>query len=253
MNAPLTQEQQEAAYLSRLGERVRAWRTDHGMTRKTLSGASGVSERYLAQLESGQGNISVLLLRKVARAMGVPVEQLVRDDERSPRAGRIALIGLRGAGKSTLGEKLSEQLGVPFIELDHEVEKEAGAKLGEVFAMYGQDAFRRFERRALERVLNQHEQAVIAAGGSLVTDPATYELLQQRCVCVWLKASPAEHMSRVMAQGDMRPFKGRSAAQDEIRKLLADRDRLYARADATIETSGKTVRQSLEQMKRALS
>jgi len=110
-----------------------------------------------------------------------------------------------------------------------------------------------FERRALERVLNQHERAVIATGGSLVTDPATYELLQRRCVCVWLKASPTEHMSRVMAQGDMRPFKGRSAAQDEIRKLLADRDRLYARADLTIETSGKTVRQSLEQMKRALS
>jgi XRE family aerobic/anaerobic benzoate catabolism transcriptional regulator len=253
MNAPLTSEQQEAAYLTGLGERVRAWRTDHGMTRKALSEASGVSERYLAQLESGQGNISVLLLRKVARAMGVLIERLVRDEEPSPRAGRIALIGLRGAGKSTLGKKLAGHLGTPFIELDHEVEKEAGAKLGEVFAMYGQDAFRRFERRALERVLNQHERAVIAAGGSLVTDPATYELLQQRCVCVWLKASPAEHMSRVMAQGDMRPFKGRSAAQDEIRKLLADRDRLYARADATIETSGKTVRQSLEQMKRALS
>jgi XRE family aerobic/anaerobic benzoate catabolism transcriptional regulator len=259
MNAPLTSEQQEAAYLARLGERVRAWRTDHGMTRKTLSAASGVSERYLAQLESGQGNMSVLLLRKVARAMGVAVERLVQEEERSPRAGRIALIGLRGAGKSTLGKKLSESLGVPFIELDREVEKEAGAKLGEVFAMYGQEAFRRFERRALERVLLQHERAVIAAGGSLVTDPATYELLRERCVCVWLKASPDEHMSRVIAQGDMRPFKGgmqgqgRSAAQAEIRKLLADRDRLYARADVTIETSGKTVRQSLEQMKRALS
>jgi XRE family aerobic/anaerobic benzoate catabolism transcriptional regulator len=259
MNAPLSPEQQEAAYLSRLGERVRAWRTEHRMTRKTLSEASGVSERYLAQLESGQGNISVLLLRKVALAMGVPIEHLVQDADRSPRAGRVALIGLRGAGKSTLGKKLSESQGIPFIELDHEVEKEAGAKLGEVFAMYGQEAFRRFERRALERVLNQHERAVIATGGSLVTDPATYRLLQERCLCVWLKASPGEHMARVIAQGDMRPFKGgtqgqgRSAAQDEIQKLLADRDRLYARADVTIETSGKTVRQSLEQMKRALS
>jgi len=122
-----------------------------------------------------------------------------------------------------------------------------------LFDLFGQEVFRRNERTALEAILQRYPRFVLATGGSLVTDPATYELLQQRCVCVWLKASPAEHMSRVMAQGDMRPFKGRSAAQDEIRKLLADRDRLYARADATIETSGKTVRQSLEQMKRALS
>jgi XRE family aerobic/anaerobic benzoate catabolism transcriptional regulator len=259
MNAPLTPEQQETAYLSRLGERVRAWRTDHGMTRKTLSAASGVSERYLAQLESGQGNISVLLLRKVAMAMGVAVDSLVREEERAPRTERIALIGLRGAGKSTLGGKLAHSLDIPFVELDKEVEKEAGAKLGEVFAMYGQDAFRRFERRALERVLNQHERAVIAAGGSLVTDPATYQLLQERCFCVWLKASPQEHMSRVIAQGDMRPFRGgvqgqgRSAALDEVKKLLEDREKLYGRADATVETSGRTVRQSLEQVKRALA
>ena len=253
MNAPLTPEQQESAFLSRLGERVRAWRAENGTTRKALSAASGVSERYLAQLESGQGNISVLRLRKVARAMGVAVDRLVREEQRAPRAERIALIGLRGAGKSTLGEKLARSLDVPFVELDKEVEKEAGAKLGEVFALYGQDAFRRFERRALERVLGQHERAVIATGGGLVTDPATYELLLERCVCVWLKASPEEHMSRVIAQGDMRPFKGRSAALGEIKKLLQDREKLYARADAAVETSGKSVRQSLEQMKRALA
>jgi len=257
MNAPLKSAPQsadpESAYLSRLGDRVRAWRTDNGMTRRVLAEASGVSERYLAQLESGQGNISVLLLRKVARAMGVAVDRLVRDDEGAPRAERIALIGLRGAGKSTLGEKLARSLDIPFVELDKEVEKEAGAKLGEVFAMYGQDAFRRFERRALERVLNQHERAVIATGGSLVTDPSTYQLLLERCVCIWLKASPEEHMSRVIAQGDMRPFKGRSAALGEIKKLLEDREKLYARADAAVETSGKSVRQSLEQMKRALA
>ncbi len=263
MNAPLKtaphSTDPESAYLSRLGDRVRAWRTDHGMTRKALAEASGVSERYLAQLESGQGNMSVLLLRKVARAMGVAVDRLVRDDEGAPRAERIALIGLRGAGKSTLGEKLARSLDIPFVELDKEVEKEAGAKLGEVFAMYGQDAFRRFERRALERVLNQHERAVIATGGSLVTDPATYQLLLERCVCIWLKASPEEHMARVIAQGDMRPFmgrgqmQGRSAALGEIKKLLEDREKLYARADAAVETSGKSVRQSLEQMKRALA
>ena len=253
MNAPLTHEAQENVYLARLGERVRAWRTEHGMTRKTLAGASGVSERYLAQLEAGRGNISVLLLRKVARAMGVAVEHLVKeDDDDAQRRDRIALIGLRGAGKSTLGQKVAQALGMPFVELDREVEKEAGADLGEVFAMYGYDAFRRFERRALERVLNQHERAVIAAGGSLVTDPANYELLLERCLCVWLKASPEEHMARVIAQGDMRPFKGRSAALDEIRKLLADRDRLYARAPVVVETSGKNVKQSLHEIRKAL-
>ena len=251
MNAPLTDASQETVYLARLGERVRAWRNEHGMTRKALAAASGVSERYLAQLEAGQGNISVLLLRRVARAMGVAVERLVTEEE--THGGRIALIGLRGAGKSTLGEKLAQALGVPFVELDREVEKEAGTSLGEVFAMYGQDAFRRFERRALERVLNQNERAVIATGGSLVTDPSTYELLLTRCFCVWLKASPEEHMARVMAQGDMRPFKGRSAALDEIRKLLADRDRLYARAALTVETSAKTLRQSLQEIRKALT
>jgi XRE family transcriptional regulator, aerobic/anaerobic benzoate catabolism transcriptional regulator len=236
----------ETAYLCLLGDRVRAWRNEQGLTRKALSAASGVSERYLAQLEAGEGNISVLLLRKVARAMGVPVETLVREEARQQKC--IALLGLRGAGKSTLGEKLAQALDVPFVELDREVEKEAGAELGEVFAMYGQEAFHRFERRALERVLAQHERAVIATGGSLVTDAATYKLLRERCLCVWLKASPEEHMARVIAQGDMRPFKGRSAALDEIRQLLADRDRLYSRADLVLDTSARTVRSSLSQL-----
>ena len=236
----------ETAYLSLLGDRVRAWRSENGMTRKALSAASGVSERYLAQLEAGEGNISVLLLRKVARAMGVPVESLVREDE--PEQKPIALLGLRGAGKSTLGAKLAESMKIPFVELDREVEKEAGAALGEVFALYGQDAFRRFERRALERVLARDERAVIAVGGGLVTDTASYKMLLERCVCVWLKASPEEHMARVIAQGDMRPFKGRSAALDEIRQLLADRDDLYRRADLVLDTSGKTARASLAQL-----
>src|SRR5438552_11502246 len=220
------------------------------MTRKQLSVASGVSERYRAQLEAGQGNMSVLLLRKVARAMGVSVERLVREDHAQPRP--IALLGLRGAGKSTLGGKLAQSLNLPFVELDREVEKEAGAPLGEVFAMYGQDAFRRFERRALERVLGEQPQAVIATGGSLVTDPGTYELLLERCRCIWLKAAPQEHMARVIAQGDMRPFKGRSAALDEIRKLLAERERLYGRADVTLDTSGKSPRQSLAEIRKAI-
>src|SRR5947207_11886700 len=154
MNAPLSLQQQEDAYLARLGERVRAWRTEHGMSRKSLALASGVSERYLAQLEAGQGNISVLLLRKVARAMAVAVERLVREEDTVEKP--IALTGLRGAGKSTLGAKLAASLSLPFVELDREVEKEAGAPLAEVFAMYGQDAFRRFEDRKSTRLNSSH-------------------------------------------------------------------------------------------------
>ena len=259
MNAPLSSAprfdpKQEAAYLAQLGERVRAWRNGRAMTRKALAAESGVSERYLAQLEAGRGNISVLLLRKVAQAMDVAVESLVRESpDREPARRRIALLGLRGAGKSTLGAKLAASLGVPFVELDSEVEREAGAKLGEVFAMYGQEAFRRFERRALEHVIRARENAVIAAGGSLVTDPDTYRLLLDHCHTVWLKARPEEHMNRVIAQGDMRPFKGRAAALDEIRKTLGDRDRLYARADATVDTTGKPLKESLSELKKTIA
>ena len=250
MNAPLSHRAQDAAYLSQLGNRVREWRATHGTTRKDLAAASGISERYLAQLESGAGNISILLLRKVARAMAVPVESLVRESAADTRP--IALLGLRGAGKSTLGARLAEALRLPFVELDREVEREAGAKLGEVFSMYGQDAFRRFERRALERVLSSDSKVVIATGGSLVTDAGTYEMLLERCRCVWLKASPEEHMSRVIAQGDLRPFKGRNAALGEIEKLLADRNRLYARAELTLDTSGKSAKASLAELKELL-
>jgi XRE family transcriptional regulator, aerobic/anaerobic benzoate catabolism transcriptional regulator len=241
----------ETLYLSRLGERVRAWRSGQGMTRKALALASGVSERYLAQLEAGEGNISVLLLRKVAHAMGVPVESLVREDQAEEKP--VALLGLRGAGKSTLGAKLAQELDLTFVELDKEVEREAGTALGEVFALYGQEAFRRFERRALERVLSRKERAVIATGGSLVTDAANYRLLLERCRCIWLRATPEDHMSRVIAQGDMRPFKGRSAAFEELKQLLQERERLYARADATVNTSGKTVRQSLAELRKAIA
>jgi XRE family aerobic/anaerobic benzoate catabolism transcriptional regulator len=250
MSAQPSPHLQESAYLSRLGARVRAWRGENGMTRKSLSLASGVSERYLAQLEAGQGNISVLLLRKVANAMGAPVESLVREE---PDQQCIALIGLRGAGKSTLGAKLAEALRLPFVEVDKEVEKEAGAPLAEVFALYGQEAFRRFERRALERVLASHPSAVLAVGGSVVNDPGSYQMLLDRCRCVWLKASPEEHMARVIAQGDLRPFKGRSAALEEIRQLLKGREPLYARAGRALDTSGKPLRQSLAELRKAIA
>jgi len=252
MGAPLPlhrEDQAESAYLARLGERVRAWRTQNAMTRKALALASGVSERYLAQLESGQGNISVLLLRKLSRAMQLPVELLVREQGATAKSERVALLGLRGAGKSTLGERLAQALALPFIELDREVEREAGAPLGEVFTMYGQEAFRHFERKTLAHVLRDQPRAVIATGGSLVTDPDTYSLLLDHCTCIWLKATPEEHMARVMAQGDLRPFKGSPAALEEIRRLLADRDGLYARADAVLSTSGRPMRRSLTELK----
>lgn len=247
MNAP--HPRPEALYLAQLGERVRAWRSGQGMTRRRLAAASGVSERYLAQLEAGRGNVSILLLRRIANAMEVPVEILVREHDGEPRRARVALVGLRGAGKSTLGEKLARALDVPFVELDREVEREAGASLAEVFAMYGQEGFRRFERKALARVLKEHARAVIAAGGGIVTEPETWRILHDHCFCIWLKASPEEHMKRVMDQGDTRPFRGRAAALDEIRRLLAEREPLYARADAAIDTSGRPVRASLAELR----
>ncbi len=249
MNAPLPQAQQESLYLARLGQRVRDWRAQNGMTRKALAAASGVSERYLAQMETGTGNASVLLLRRLAHAMQVPIEELAREAENEPRRSRIALLGLRGAGKSTLGAKLAQARGVPFIELDREVEREAGVPLAEIFAMYGNDAFRRFETKALSRVLKDNPGAVFATGGSLVTEPQTFDLLRRNCWCVWLRASPEEHMQRVMAQGDLRPFRGRSTALDEIRTLLADRERLYSRADVVVDTAGQSPRASLAELK----
>jgi len=224
---PRTQSEDEA-FLASLGDRVRAWRDGRRMTRKALALSSGVSERYLAQLESGQGNMSILLLRQVAHSMQVPIEELVR----------------------AAPEKLAADLGLPFIELDREIEREAGTTLSELFGMYGQEGFRRFERRALERVLAEHERCVLATGGSLVTAPETYARLLSACFTVWLKAAPEEHMSRVVAQGDMRPIRGHAAAMDDLKQLLIERTHLYARADVTVDTAGRTMRQSLSELKK---
>lgn len=248
--AAATQSEDEA-FLALLGERVRAWRDSRRITRKALALSSGVSERYLAQLESGHGNMSILLLRQLAQAMQVPVEELVRETPAVPRRERIALVGLRGAGKSSLGAKLAADLSMRFIELDREIEREAGASLSELFGMYGQEGYRRFERRALERVLADNERCVIATGGSIVTAPETYARLLAACVTIWLRADPQEHMSRVIAQGDMRPIRGHAAAMDDLKQLLIERTHLYARADATVDTAGRTLRQSLAELKRA--
>jgi XRE family transcriptional regulator, aerobic/anaerobic benzoate catabolism transcriptional regulator len=250
----LTDSTSDDEFLSRLGERVRAARATRGMTRKALARDSGVSERYLAQLESGRGNTSILVLRRIAGALRVPLEHLARDPSRAGgRRSRIALIGLRGAGKSTLGSRLAKATGAPFVELDREVEREAGTSLSEIFLLYGQAGYRRYEKRCLEKVLEANARLVLATGGSIVSEPATYELLRAACLTVWLKADPEEHMARVVAQGDTRPMAGTREAMHDLRRILAGRAALYGQADLTVDTAGKSIDQSLAELRKAVS
>lgn len=246
--SPAGKSADEAAFLSQLGVRVRRARSRAGLTRRRLAERSGVSERYLAQLESGNGNISILLIRRVAAALGADLHELIGQRVDTGRRGRIALIGLRGAGKSTLGIQLAERLAVPFFELDNEIERELGSPLESVFTLYGQDAYRDGERRALARLIDEHERCVIATGGSLVVEPQTYQLLRSRCLTVWLRATPEDHMNRVIAQGDLRPIQGRDHAMTELRTILGQRERLYAMADAIVDTSARAEAESLQQL-----
>jgi XRE family aerobic/anaerobic benzoate catabolism transcriptional regulator len=275
------------AYLKRVGERVRLGRARRGMSRKVLSRASGVSERYLAELERGAGNASLLVLRQVADALGLEVAQLVGDAPERPidltlalhqlerlspvdlaearrllaeRFGaakashaRIALVGLRGAGKTALGERAAEALGVPLVELDREVERASGMELSEIFASHGQSTYRRLERQCLEAVIARFDRVVIATGGSLVTEPGTYDLLLSSCFVVWLSARPEEHMSRVLAQGDLRPMAEGPQAMDDLKAILESRTALYAKADATVDTSGRGETEVLAQLLAAVS
>jgi XRE family aerobic/anaerobic benzoate catabolism transcriptional regulator len=181
-------------------------------------------------------------------------EQLRQQFGESPaqRRQHMALIGLRGAGKSTLGARLARELDVPFIELDREIEREAGTSLSEIFLLYGQAGYRRYERRALEKVLEGHARCVIATGGSIVSEPGTFDLLLSACYTVWLRAEPEEHMARVVAQGDTRPMAGNVEAMDDLRRILAGRGVLYGQADAVVDTAGRTVEQSLKELKRAV-
>ena len=271
-------------YLCRLGERVREERARRGMTRKILARHSGLSERYLAQLESGQGNVSIKLLRRIGDALNLPLARLIGSDPEEPaewrriteilrrlppdrlgeahallgahfakpdgraRHGKIALIGLRGAGKSTLGSRLARHLDVPFIELDAEIERDLGLSLGEIFALSGQSAYRRSERRVLAGVLEDYPSFVLAAGGSIVAEAETYEELLSRCFTIWIKTSPEEHMSRVIAQGDLRPMSDNKEAMVDLNRILAARSPLYARADAVVDTARSTVEASFLQM-----
>jgi len=275
------------AYLHRLGKRVRTLRHQRGITRKALAQHARVSERYLAQLEAGLGNCSIVLLRRIARAIGLPVTQLVHDGAEPPLdlvlltqflerlapdmlvearklvtehfsspsedRRRVALIGLRGGGKSTLGQLLAERLGVPFIELDREIERRSGANLSEIFDMFGQETFRRAEREALDDVLRRHQHFVIATSGSIVTEPGTLELLLASCFTVWVRAEPEEHMKRVMAQGDMRPMANNARAMEDLVSILKSREPLYAKAEAVLATTGKTPEQNLAELLRVIA
>ncbi len=277
---------EDGDYLHALGEHIRDLRVRRGMTRAILARDSGVSVRYLAQLESGDGNISILRLRQVAQAMAMPLQEIIRVGpepaaeltlleqflarlspaqlteagkllrgafENRTRRQRIALVGLRGAGKSSLGKLLATHLKVPFIELADIIEQTAGTSMSEVFSLYGQAAYRRYERRSLEWLIENHDSFVLSTGGSISTEPATFDHLLTSCYTVWLKASPAEHMARVIAQGDRRPMGDDREAMQDLERILVGREPMYRKADAAVNTSGLTIEQSLAELLKQVS
>lgn len=233
-----------------LGRRLRARREAAGLSLSDVAGRSGVSRRHLTEAEAGRANLSVLRLLDLARALDVPVETLVRETE-GPR-DRIALVGLRGAGKSTLGLRLALRLEVPFVELDQRVEALAGLRLGEIFGLHGEEGFHRFEAEALEDVLREGERVVLAVGGSVVARPTTFERLRRTCRTVWLRASPAEHFERVQAQGDRRPMADRPRARAELEALLRVREPLYAACDDVVDTRGLDLDAAFEALTTAI-
>jgi XRE family aerobic/anaerobic benzoate catabolism transcriptional regulator len=287
--APQNGDGSVAAFLSAIGAEVRRNRAKRGMTRRQLAQASETSERYLAQIESGDGNPSVSVLRAIAHALDLPaaallpetsarttalgaildllalvpegelpalakdIETRVAHSERADRARRIALVGLRGAGKSTLGRMLAHELGWPFIELDRLVEEDYGARIPDLIEMAGTATFRRHERGALERVIAEHEAAIITTAGGIVANQETYALLLRRTHTVWIKARPEDHMSRVMAQGDFRPMAQNREAMADLVAILEARRADYARAEAEVDTSGDAVEQSFAKLSREVT
>ena len=272
--------------LQALGERVRNLRARRGLTRRSLASSAQVSERHLANLEYGTGNVSILVLEQIAQALQCSMAELLGDVTASSaewlllrellegrgeadlrrvrlaageilgtassgdpnKASRIALIGLRGAGKSTLGRMLADHLNVPFLELNQEIERVAGCSVREIYDLYGAGAYRRYERRALEEAVQIYSDVVIATPGGIVSDPATFNELLSHCTTVWLQARPEEHMGRVVAQGDTRPMAANPEAMDDLRRILDGRYAFYSKADHVIDTSGKTLQQSLRQL-----
>jgi XRE family aerobic/anaerobic benzoate catabolism transcriptional regulator len=271
----------EAEFLASLGARVRHLRAMRGMSRKVLSAASGVSERYIAQLESGQGNVSIILLRRVALATGARLEDLIPGADASPdwpvirdlmggasaetiaqvkrllsgngaanaRAGeRVALIGLRGAGKSTLGRLVAERIGWQFVELNKEIERDNDMSVPEIFAMYGQEGYRRFEQAAVRKLIARDGPILLATGGGIVAEPVTFDLILSSFYTIWLKAEPEEHMRRVREQGDLRPMGGDASAMQELRAILVSREPFYARARAMVDTAGLSVEEATDRL-----
>lgn len=271
----------EDDFVRMVGERVRMARARRGISRKVLSELSGVSQRYLAQLEGGQGNISIALLKRIAVALDHRIEWLVGEDDPwnsdalrvaalfraatveqkrrvlalldpdnagEQRGRRVALIGLRGAGKSTLGRLAAAARDIPFVELNAEIEATSGMPVNELMALYGQEGYRRLERQAVERIAAAHDSVVLAVAGGIVSEPDTFNFLLRHFHTIWLKAKPEEHMSRVRKQGDTRPMAGNPAAMEELKTILTSRESLYAQSGAQVDTSGKDVEDSLNDL-----
>lgn len=273
------------SFLGLVGDRVREARARKNISRKTLSEISGVSQRYLAQLETGTGNISIILLRRVAEALDYRIEWLVGEEDpyssdlmsvfslfkqatrnqrmkvlevldpehpNLKRTRRIAFIGLRGAGKSTLGRLTADEISLPFLELNEEIEQASGMPVNEVIALYGQEGYRRLEKQSLERIVATHESIILAVAGGIVSEPETFNYLLRHYHTIWLKADPTDHMTRVRGQGDERPMAGNPEAMEELRSILTSREALYARAEIQIDTSGRALEQTLSDVVTAI-
>jgi XRE family aerobic/anaerobic benzoate catabolism transcriptional regulator len=276
-------------FLEALGERVRNLRSRQGMTRRAVAQAAEVSERHLANLEYGTGNVSVLVLLQVANALHCSLAELLGDvtttspewllirellgqrgeadlrrarlqlgelfgegGDAQERKTRIALIGLRGAGKTALGQRLADDMGFPFIELSREIEQFAGCPVSEIHNLYGANAYRRYERRALEEAVQKYPEVVIASPGGLVSDSANFSVLLSHCTTVWLQADPTDHMGRVAAQGDLRPMAASREAMEDLKRILEGRAAFYSKADMVINTSGRTELQAFEALRAAV-